>query len=139
MTQTVREVMTASPVTCDAKSPFVEAAEVMHKRDIGDVLVLDKGKPCGIVTDRDIVIRGVAAGMDPKTTPIGKLCSKQLTTISPSDPVSAAIDLMRQKAIRRLPVVENGAVVGVVSLGDLAQDKDPKSVLANISAAPAND
>jgi CBS domain-containing protein len=90
------------------------------------------------VTDRDMV-RGIAAGMDPKKTPIGKRCSKQLTTVSPTDPVDVAIDLMRQKAIRRLPVVQDGAIVGIVSLGDLVQDRDPKSALANISEAPAND
>ena len=139
MPESVQQVMTRDPVCCDATTTLFDAADLMKSKEIGGVIVIDHGKVCGIVTDRDIVVRGVACGLDPKTTPLHKICSKQLVTISPADTVDRAVDIMRQKTIRRLPVCEGGKVVGIVSLGDLAVDLAPKSVLAKISAAPAND
>jgi len=102
------------------------------------VVVVDNGKVCGIVTDRDIVVRAVAQGHDPATTKLRDIGSHDLTTLAPTDTVEHAVQIMREKAIRRLPVVENGKPVGIVSLGDLALERDPDSALGNISAAPAN-
>jgi CBS domain-containing protein len=136
--QMVRDVMTADPVKLNADAPLFDAAQAMRTSDIGDVIVMQDGRPCGIVTDRDLVVRGIAAGKDPSNTPLREVCSKDLTTISPDEPTDKAVELMRDKAIRRLPVCENGDVVGFVSIGDLAVERDPKSALADISAAPAN-
>jgi CBS domain-containing protein len=138
MPQLVRDVMTPNPVALQATSSLVEAALAMRDFDVGDVLVLDDGQICGIVTDRDIVVRGIAGGNYPATVKLGEICSRELTTLSPTDSVEDAVSLMRQKAIRRLPVVENGRPVGILSLGDLALEKDPHSALGDISAAPPN-
>jgi CBS domain-containing protein len=138
MAQLVRDVMTPDPVALPATASLVEAALAMRDFDVGDVLVLDNGQVCGIVTDRDIVIRGIAGGNYPATVKLGEICSRDLTTLSPTDSVDEAVSRMREKSIRRLPVVEHGQPVGIVSLGDLAVEKDPHSALGNISAAPPN-
>jgi CBS domain-containing protein len=105
---------------------------------VGTVIVLESDRICGIVTDRDLVVRGLAQGGDPAATTLGQICSRTLTTVAPSDAVGEAVRLMREKAIRRLPVVENGQVVGIVSIGDLARKLERKSALGEISAAPPN-
>lgn len=138
MPETIREVMTPSPHILDPGASVQEAARVMSDNDIGDVIVCDGERVCGIVTDRDITIRAVAPGKDPASTKLGDICSKELTTVSPDDLVDDAVRLMRTKAIRRVPVVEDGKPVGVVSIGDLAIDLDRQSALADISTAPPN-
>ena len=90
------------------------------------------------MTDRDIVVRLVAEARDPASTPLADLCSHPLVTVTPADSIEQAVQLMRSKAIRRLPVVEGGQAVGIVSLGDLAVERDPGSALGEISAAPPN-
>ena len=136
MGQQVKEVMTTRPVTLDRDASLVEAARVMRDRGIGDVIVVEGDDAEGIVTDRDIVIRGVAEGADPNTTRLGQVLSGDLTSVAPDDPVERALELMREKAVRRLPVLEGGKPVGVVSLGDLAIQQDAGSVLADISNEP---
>ena len=138
MAQSIRDVMTAHPVTLQATASVVDAARAMRDSDIGDVIVVENGRICGIVTDRDIAVRGVAEGRNISTLTLGDICSRQLTTLSPTDSVEDAVLLMREKALRRLPVVEGGKPVGIVSLGDLAVTQDLHSTLGNISAAPAN-
>jgi CBS domain-containing protein len=105
---------------------------------IGDVVVADGDEVIGIVTDRDIVVRGLAAGRDPHTTPLMDISSRELTTVSPDEPIGTAVRLMREHAIRRLLVLSQGRVVGIVTLGDLALEQDPHSALADVSAAPSN-
>ena len=135
----VRDVMTSRPLTLEASATAQEAALAMREADVGDVLVMKDGVVCGILTDRDIVVRSDADGRDPAGTMIGEICSAELTEVSPDDSVPDVLRLMRDRAIRRLPVVTNdGIPVGVVSLGDLALVRDPSSVLAGISAAPPN-
>ena len=109
----------------------------MRDENIGAVVVEEDGKFCGIVTDRDIVVRALASGHDGKAD-LGSVCSKEITALSVEHTDEDAVELMRAKSIRRLPVMENGRVVGIVSLGDLAIERDPRSVLAGISSAPAN-
>jgi CBS domain-containing protein len=138
MTQSIREVMTRDVVTMPATATAAEAARKMRDGDIGDVVVLDERQVCGIVTDRDIVIRGIAEGRDPSTTKLADICSRDLTTVTPDADVSEAIRLMKAKALRRLPVVEGNQPIGIVSLGDLAVERDPRSVLGEISTAPPN-
>jgi CBS domain-containing protein len=111
----------------------------MRGNDIGDVVVLKEKRLFGILTDRDIVVRALAAKSDPETTPVSEICSRELTTIEPTASVEEAVRFMREKAIRRLPVVDKtGDVIGIVSIGDLAVERDPRSALADISAAPPN-
>lgn len=138
MAETIESVMTRDPVCLDADAPIVDAAKAMEERDIGDVLVMREGGICGIVTDRDIAIRAVACGMDPSTSRLGEICSRQLVTLRPEDSVDDAIAQMREHALRRMPVCDEGRPIGIVSLGDLAEERDRMSVLGQISTAPAN-
>ncbi len=138
MAQTVADVMTKNPVTLSGDSTVTDAARKMREADIGPVLVVDDDTIQGIVTDRDIVVRVVAEGKDPSKTPLESICSERLLTLAPESPVGAAIAMMKEKAIRRVPVVKDGHAVGIVSLGDLAADREPKSALGKISEAPPN-
>jgi CBS domain-containing protein len=140
MVKYVRDLMTPHPVTLSAASTLVDAAIAMRDFDVGAVIVLDldHGQVCGIATDRDIVVRGIANGNYPATTKLGEICSRELTMVAPSDSIDEAMRLMRDKAIRRLPVVENGHPVGILSLGDLASEQESDSPLADISNAPPN-
>jgi CBS domain-containing protein len=130
--------MTKNPVACDATDTARTAATAMRERDTGAVIVQKDGKVCGIVTDRDIVVRAVAEGRSPDQVKLADIASKDLTFLSPSDPVDKAVQMMREKSVRRLPVLDKGKPVGVVSIGDLAMERDGSSVLADISAAPGN-
>lgn len=107
----------------------------MRENDIGDVLISDQDPMCGVLTDRDIVIRALAEGRDPASTMAGEIASSNLVTVSPDDPVDRAVELMPAHAVRRLPVCHDGRPVGIVSIGDLAIEQDPRSALADISAA----
>jgi CBS domain-containing protein len=91
-----------------------------------------------VVTDRDIAIRVVAEGVDPRSVKLADICEGNVTTVGPDELVDKVADLMRKKAIRRVPVVEGGKLVGVVSLGDLAKEMDEGRALADISSAPPN-
>jgi len=110
----------------------------MRDKDIGTIVVLEQDRLYGILTDRDIAVRVVAQGSDPATVTVGDVCSRELTTIAPSASLSEAVRLVREKAIRRLLVVEDGEAVGIVSLGDLAIARDQKSALGEISSAEPN-
>ncbi|HKG44389.1 MAG TPA: CBS domain-containing protein [Gaiellaceae bacterium] len=135
MARTAEEIMTRDPRTVDASDTVVDAARVMRDSDIGDVVVIEDGNVTGIVTDRDIVVRGVAEGRDPDSTAVSEVCTTGVETIEPSASVDDALGLMREKDIRRLPVTKNGRPVGIISLGDLAVEREPDSTLADISAA----
>lgn len=138
MAQKIRDVMTPDPVTCDVDDTVMDAAQAMKAYAIGDVLVLDGGRICGLVTDRDLVVRVIAEGRDASATPLREVCSREVATLQPDDDAERVVRLMTQRAIRRVPIVERDAVVGVVSIGDLAMERDAHSALATLSAAPPN-
>lgn len=138
MAKTVQDVMTPNPTVLEAQTSLQDAARRMRDGEIGDVLVTADGRLCGIVTDRDIVVRAVADRLDLGRTTLGDVCTAEPVTVAPTDTITAAVDVMRTHAIRRLPVTRDGEAVGIVSLGDLAVDRDPNSALADISAAPTN-
>ena len=138
MAQSISEVMTPNPVTIPADMSAVNAAELMRDRDIGDVIVMEQNRVVGIITDRDIVVRVVASGQEPAKAKLADICSKELHTVKPTDPVEEAINLMREKAVRRILVMDDGYPVGIVSIGDLALERDRQSALGDISAAPPN-
>jgi CBS domain-containing protein len=138
MARYLRDIMTQNPVTVQSNDSVVAAARSMRDGNIGDVVVVERGEIQGILTDRDSVVRALAEGRDPARTTVGEICSRELTTLSPSDAIGDAVTMMREKAIRRLPVVDDGRPVGIVSLGDLAVERDPESALGGISAAPPN-
>jgi CBS domain-containing protein len=138
MAHYLREIMTQNPVTVQTTDSVVAAARSMRDGNIGDVVVVERGEIQGILTDRDIVVRALAEGRDPARTTVGEICSRELTTLAPSDAIAHAVTIMRERAVRRLPVVDGGRPVGIVSLGDLAVERDPESALGAISAAPPN-
>jgi CBS domain-containing protein len=138
MATLVRDVMTIDPRTLDGDASATEAARLMQQYDIGDVIVLDGSSIRGIVTDRDIVVRAVAQGREPALVRLASICSDDVTSVEPNDSIDTAVALMRERALRRIPVVEDGHPVGIVTMGDLALHRDPNSVLADVSAAPPN-
>ena len=136
--ETVEDVMTPNPVTLPETAPALEAARKMRDAGIGNVVMLSHNVVSGIVTDRDIVVRCIAEGRDPRSTPLSEIASRDLTTMAPGDTVSTAVRLMRERSIRRVLVVKDGRPVGIVTMGDLAVQRDPESALAEVSAARPN-
>lgn len=137
--QVLREVMTKSPCALHMSATLRDAAEVMREHAIGGVVVTDDdGRFYGFVTDRDLVVRGIAQGYHPIDTPLTEVVSREIAFLSPNDTVDDAIGLMAAKAIRRIPILENGVALGIVSIGDLAQAREERSALSKISSAPPN-
>ncbi|NYT92742.1 MULTISPECIES: CBS domain-containing protein [Salinispora] len=135
---TVEEFMTTRLVTMDGNDTLIAAAQEMRDCAIGDVVVTDGDDVVGIVTDRDITVRAVAENMNPASTRLNEITTRDVITVSQHDDAVAAADLMRTYAVRRLPVVEDGQLIGLVSMGDLAVEREPQSVLADISADDPN-
>ena len=127
--------MTRDPRTVSADAPIIEAARSMRDGDIGNVIVTQGDEVTGIVTDRDIVVRGVAEGSDAASTSVSDVCTTGIETIEPDRSVDDALQMMREHDIRRLPVTRDGRPVGIISIGDLAVEREPDSTLADISAA----
>jgi CBS domain-containing protein len=138
MAQLVRELMAEPVVTVMADATLTDAARLMRDADIGDVVVVHKNKPIGVLTDRDIVVRGIADNRTPGTVTAGEICSTDLVSVEQDAEIAEAIALMRRAAVRRLPVTERGELVGLLSLGELAIERDETSVLADISSAEPN-
>ncbi|OLR92932.1 CBS domain-containing protein [Actinokineospora bangkokensis] len=134
----LRELMAHDPVALPGSTTLRQAAQRMRDRDIGAVLVLDGDEVVGIATDRDIVVRGVADHDDVAAVRVDEVCTRLLITAGPDDDVDTAVTRMREAAVRRIAVLEDGRPVGVFSLGDAALEQDPGSALADISAAPAD-
>jgi CBS domain-containing protein len=139
MPQKVSEVMTHDPRTVAPSATLTEVARTMRDDDIGAVVVAENGAAAGLVTDRDIVVRAVADGRDPNSTSVAEVASRDLRTLTPDQNLEDAIALMRDWDVRRVVVVQDGRPVGIVSLGDLAIERDADSVLADIASEPPND
>ena len=137
MADTIRDLLKGDPVTVEADATVEDAAKLMDEKDIGNVLVVENGEVQGIATDRDIVVRVIAKGNGPDAS-VSDAATTDLETLEPDASIEDAIKKMEQGNVRRLPVVEDGKPVGVVSLGDLAQARDKDSALADISSASPN-
>jgi CBS domain-containing protein len=138
MAQKVSDLMTSAPVSLRPAQPLTEAAKAMREQGIGSVLVVDGGRLKGLVTDRDIVVRAVADGRDPGRTTLAEVCSPDLVTAAPDDDADTAVQRMREHGVRRIPVVDGDRPVGVLSIGDMAIERDERSALADISAETPN-
>jgi len=114
--------MTGNVAYINPDSKVVEAAQMMQKHNVGSIPVCDDNGLIGIVTDRDIVVRNIAHGKDPENTPVRDVMTGQVTTASPDMDVESATRIMAEKQIRRVPVVENNRIVGMLALGDIATD-----------------
>jgi CBS domain-containing protein len=139
MAHQIKDIMSKHVQTVERDTTLREVARLMLDKRIGDVLVTERdGRLCGILTDRDMVIRAMAPGRDADSTGAGEICSEDMCRLEPTSTVDQAVAMMRDKAVRRIPVVKDGVPVGIVSIGDLARALDPSSALAEISSAPPN-
>ncbi len=137
----VKDIMTKNVAYINPDSTVVEAAQMMQKHNVGSIPVCDKSGVVGIVTDRDIIVRNIAHGKNPKDTPVKDVMTGQVTTASPDMDVNDITKMMAQNQIRRVPVVEDNMIVGMLALGDVAADNrfnmEASSALSEISR-PAN-
>jgi CBS domain-containing protein len=124
----VREAMTPGPETIQADRPAAEAAKLMKYVDAGMIPVMENGNLLGTVTDRDIAIRLVAEGKDPRSTPVREIATSDIVTIDPDRDLAEALELMAKHQVRRLPVVEQGRLVGVLAQADVAREADEEAV-----------
>ena len=124
----VRELMTTEPITVEPDATLGEVATLMKQEDCGSIPVVEAGRLVGIVTDRDIVIRGVAGGTDPKTQRVSTIMSADPVTIGADDDVTEAEKIMADRQIRRLPVVEDGRLVGIIVTAQIARADDKRKV-----------
>jgi CBS domain-containing protein len=134
----VRDVMTAEPIVLQQDQSIADAAQAMRDASVGAVLIVDGDKLCGLVTDRDIVVRAVAESALPDS-PVGQVVSPDLVAVGADDEIADAARVMQDNAVRRLPVLDDGRIVGIVSIGDLAVSRGEDSALAQISAADPNE
>jgi CBS domain-containing protein len=137
MDKKVRDIMTPNPVGVYYDQTVAEAARVMRDAGVGAVLVVNGDSLGGVVTDRDLVIRGLAEGAG-ADAPVGPLCSSKLVGVDADADIADAERLMCENAVRRLPVIEDGQIVGIITLGDIAVSADSESSLAAVSRATAN-
>lgn len=140
MVQTLKEVMSSDVVCCSPDQTLKEAAELMSKHNIGSIPVVDNGRLEGIITDRDITLRSTAKGKDDDKVRVDEcMTSNSMISGTPEMDVHEAAQLMSNHQIRRLPVVDNGRVVGIVALGDLATENqysnEAEAALSGISSS----
>jgi CBS domain-containing protein len=125
-----REIMTKNVRTATSEMTIAEVGAMMRDGDMGAVPVVDAGKLIGIVTDRDIVVRIVAAGGD-ASTPVAQAMTAELFTVGPDDYVFEAIRLMGDKQVRRIPVVDDsGALAGIIAIADVALETEDEREIA---------
>jgi CBS domain-containing protein len=136
MATKMRDIMSPAPVRMSAAEPVAAAARAMKQYGIGTVLVMADGRLSGLLTDRDIAVRVLAESRDPEMTCVGEICSTELAILGPDDDVEQATLLVRDRAVRRIPIVQDGTPVGVVSVGDLALERGEFSALSRVPAAP---
>jgi CBS domain-containing protein len=120
MAKSVRDTMTEAPRSIGASASVVEAALLMREAHIGSLPVTDDEQLVGMITDRDIATRVVAEAADPKITSVGSVLSRDIISVEPDKDLEEALSLMALHQVRRLPVVENGRLVGIVALADIA-------------------
>src|SRR5918999_4971712 len=126
MAKSVRDAMTEDPRSIGASASVVEAARLMREQHVGSLPITDDEKLVGMITDRDITTRVVAEAADPKMTSVGDVYSRDLISVEPDKDLEEALQLMARHQVRRLPVVENGRLVGIVAQADIALRENEK-------------
>ena len=134
---TVRSVMTTTPEVLETYSTIAQAAKAMRAGNFGALPVVHNEAVVGIVTDRDLVVRGLASGLSQDDS-VDSIMTTDVTTVGPDDSIADVRQLMSKGALRRVPVVEGDLIVGIVSLGDLAENGGSDEVLAEVSKAAPN-
>jgi CBS domain-containing protein len=137
MAQSISDVMTRDPQTVETSATIADAAKLMRDNDTGAILVTEGETLKGIVTDRDIAVKAVAEGQD-SSAEVSQVFTESPATLTPDQTVDDAINLVREHNVRRVPVVEDGKPVGIVSIGDLAIERDQDSALADLSSSESN-
>ena len=134
----VRDTMTGSPRSIDASTSVVEAAQLMREGHIGSLPITDDEQLVGMITDRDIAMRVVAEAADHTKTSVGDVSSRDVVTVEPDEDLDEALQLMARHQVRRLPVVENGRLVGIVAQADIALSENEKTAkLVEAISAPS--
>ncbi|MEQ8198130.1 MAG: CBS domain-containing protein [Clostridiaceae bacterium] len=133
----VKDIMSKDIISISSEEPVERAAQMMQQHDIGSIPVCAQNKLIGMVTDRDITLRSVAAGQDTKQQKISDIMTANPAMGNPQMDVNEAAKMMSEKQIRRLPIVENNNLVGIVSLGDISVEPslqdNAEEALKNIS------
>ena len=136
----VHEVMTDRPRAVTPETTVSEAAQLMKSEDIGSLPILDGEQLAGMVTDRDIVLRAIAEGKDPRGMPVREIASRELVKVHADEDLSSALQLMASQQVRRLPVVDDdGRLVGILAQADIAlqsKEKDVGEMVEEISKSP---
>ena len=138
MAKAIRDVMTRDPVSMSSDASVKDAAKAMSDMRIGSVVVMDGGKPCGIVTDRDITVRAVATGRDPSSMRLGDICTHKLAAVRPDQSVDDAAQVMKSNDVKRVLVMTDSKLEGIVSLGDLSREGKGGDVNQDLSRAEPN-
>ena len=140
MAKSVRDAMTEDPRSIGASASVVEAARLMREQHIGSLPITDDEQLVGMITDRDITTRVVAVAADPKMTSVWDVCSRDLISVEPDKDLGEALQLMARHQVRRLPVVENGRLVGMVAQADIAlKDNERTGELVGAISKPSED
>ena len=140
MAKIVRDAMTEDPHSIGASASVVEAARLMREGHIGSLPVTEDERLVGMITDRDITTRVVAESAAPETTSVGDVYSRDLISVEPDHDLEEALELMARHQVRRLPVVENGRLVGVVAQADIAlKDNERTGELVGAISAPSEE
>jgi CBS domain-containing protein len=127
MAKSVRDAMTENPRSIGQSASVVEAARLMREGHIGSLPITDDEQLVGMITDRDITTRVVAEAADPTKTSVGEVYSRNLVSVEPGKDLDEALRLMARHQVRRLPVVENGRLVGIVAQADIALRENEKT------------
>jgi CBS domain-containing protein len=124
---TVKEVMTPGPTSIASDALVVEAARRLASEDVGSLPVVEGDRLVGMVTDRDIVLQVVAKDLDPNKVPVSDVCSESPVTAEPDEALDEALQRMAKERVRRLPVVSDGRLVGILAQADIARTARPES------------
>lgn len=118
----VKDIMTTNVTYVEPNASILDTAKLMQQHNVGSIPVCDKGSVVGMVTDRDIVVRNIAIGKNPQQTPVSDIMTTGVTSVSPDMEMSQVTKMMANSQIRRVPVVDQNNLVGIVALGDVATD-----------------
>lgn len=124
---TVKDAMTSGPTSIASDEPVVEAARRLLSEDVGSLPVVDGDELVGMITDRDIVLKVVARDLDPNKVMVGEVASERPVTARPDESLDAALQRMAKERVRRLPVVRDGQLVGILAQADVARAAEPES------------
>ena len=124
---TVRDVMTAGPTSIASDAMVIEAARRMLAEDVGSLPVVDGEKLVGMVTDRDLVLKVVATDLDPHKVPVSDVCTQDPVTVGANESLDEALRRMAKEQVRRLPVVSDGQLVGIIAQADVARKASAES------------